>query len=171
VLHVRVYFEIKLGLAEGNRKMNFNFTKQKLLLANCIVAVSVGLAATAGAVVDDGKIEGRPVIERSGELFVLQFVPSSGKLNLKAAGNSVASASLDSSQFTLFGRVYPASRQPIQLRISPESDHTYTVSSLPSLTNGERAKMEVEVRNLEGKTLDQFQFDYSNEAKAKAQTR
>lgn len=90
----------------------------------CLVSAQ---KAAAGPEEDDA-MRGRPTFQQSGQLFTIQFTPGSRSIEVKLAGDSVAS--VDPDQITLFGKAYPREGKPRDLTIVPGEGHYQIVDEV-----------------------------------------
>lgn len=136
----------------------------RILIALLFVGIAMLLTGKLEAAdsEDDAARMSRPLLKQNGQLFVVQFAPGSRRLDVFAAGKSVAT--LDPSQITVFGRVYPLKGQPRELKIVWEDGHYQVAEPVENST-----PIEVEVaRKVDDQKRETFRFDKTDDgAKSK----
>jgi hypothetical protein len=63
----------------------------------------------------------RPVLGKTGQIFVLKFIPKASRLEVALAGKEAAS--VEPGRLEVFGKVLRQGKEPLQLEIQPAKDH------------------------------------------------
>lgn len=100
----------------------------------------------------EASLMSRPFLTQNGQLFVIQFTPKSRRVDVLAAGKSIAT--LDPSSVRVFGRVYPRGGNPRDLSITWSSGFFKISDPIEDST-----PIELEVSDRATSKSETFRFD------------